>query len=149
MLAMKVLSDFGKRILNWFKKKHSDKLKKVYAFERCLMNGLVELTENNSRLAVELNGARIYVWFPIDELTIVRIKYQVMLEFRNELQFCVSPFWVQNVALPRAFDYVLFILNDNEYYNVDGRLTKSFHKELCNKYHGIVRDNMVKSDLLT
>lgn len=146
---MKVLSDFGKRILNQFKKRHSDKWVKVYAFERCLMNGLVELTENTFRLSVELNGARIYVWFPINELTIARIRYQVTLEFRNELQFCVSPFWVQNVALPRAFDYVLFILNDNEYYNVDGRLTRSFHKELCNKYYEIVKDNMVKSGLLT
>lgn len=143
-----LLNQIG-RLLNWFKKRHTNKWGKIEAFEVCLQDGLDKLAANTTQFAVDLDGTRINVWFPIDEAIISRIRHQVMLEFRDDLRISVGSFWVRNAALPIAFDCVLHILNDNEYYGVDRRLTKRFYTALCNKHCAMVKDDMGKRGLLT
>ena len=146
---MGILLNWAGRFFDWFKKRHTIKWVKIRALEDCLRDGLDELAADTFRLAVDLNEVGVNVWFPIDEIIIRRIKRQVMLEFRDDLRVSVSSFWVKNVALPIAFDCVLHLLNDSEYYDVDRRLTKSYYKALCDKHCAIVRNNMVKRGLLT
>jgi len=146
---MVALSNCSKKVSSWYKKRYTEKNLKIKTLEECLRCGLDELAANALPLVVDLNGARLCVWFPISVLITEQIKFQAMLEFSNDLKTSIKNFWIRDVALPSAFDCTLSILNVYESYGSDRKLVKEFYKELCILHHKNVKEAMLEKGLLS